>query len=150
PPARSANFGAISLKSFCVICGVMIYAAAWRRDCNVSRLPSVIIFSATGRAAFARVSVVVIRPCSSKFVTRFRNVARRCHGLRPSFEREFRCRITLFLCVWPEHQSCSAEKHPLVVTSERDFCPLQIILRRIPKKCRQKNNNSTRCSTEIP
>jgi hypothetical protein len=53
----------------------------------------VIIFSATGRVAFARVSVVVIRPCSNKFVTRFRRVARRCDGLRPSFDPELRCRI---------------------------------------------------------
>src|SRR5258708_795617 len=55
------------------------------------------IFSATGRAAFARVSVVVIRPCSKRLVTRFRNVARRCHGLRPSFDPDFRCRIRLSL-----------------------------------------------------
>src|SRR5882672_6484972 len=72
----------------------MMYAAAWRRDCSVSRLPSVIIFSATGRAAFARVTVVVIRPCSKRLVTRFRSVARRCHGLRPSFDPDFRCRMS--------------------------------------------------------
>src|SRR5271155_2693436 len=71
----------------------MMYAAACRRDCSVSRLPSVIIFSATGRVAFARVKVVVIRPCSNKLVTRFRSVARRCDGLRPSFDPELRCRI---------------------------------------------------------
>jgi hypothetical protein len=53
----------------------------------------VIIFSATGRVAFARVSVVVIRPCSNKLVTRLRSVARRCDGLRPSFDPELRCRI---------------------------------------------------------
>jgi hypothetical protein len=53
----------------------------------------VMIFSATGRAAFARVSVVVIRPCSNKLFTRFRSVARRCDGLRPSFDPELRCRI---------------------------------------------------------
>ena len=91
---RSANFGAMSEKSFCVTCGVVRYAAAWRRDCSVSRLPSVMIFSATGRAAFARVSVVVMRPCSRRFVTRLRSVARRCHGLRPSFDPDLRCRIS--------------------------------------------------------
>src|SRR5882672_3170382 len=48
-----------------------------RRDCSESRLPSVIIFSATGRAAFARVNVVVMRPCSNRLVTRLRNTARR-------------------------------------------------------------------------
>jgi hypothetical protein len=53
----------------------------------------VMIFSATGRVAFARVRVVVIRPCSNKFVTRFRSVARRCEGFRPSFDPELRCRI---------------------------------------------------------
>jgi hypothetical protein len=36
---------------------------------------------------------VVIRPCSNKLVTRFRSVARRCDGLRPSFDPELRCRI---------------------------------------------------------
>src|SRR5277367_1993083 len=51
------------------------------------------IFSATGRAALARVSVVVMRPCSNKLVTRLRSVARRCHGLRPSFDPDFKCRI---------------------------------------------------------
>src|SRR5258708_18247625 len=64
-----------------------------RRDCSVSRLPRVIIFSATGRAAFARVSVVVIRPCSNRLVTRLRSTARRCAGCFPSFEPELRCRI---------------------------------------------------------
>src|SRR5271154_258044 len=54
------------------------------------------IFSATGRAALARVSVVVMRPCSNKFVTRLRSVARRCHGLRPSFDPDFKCRIVLY------------------------------------------------------
>src|SRR5262249_40270740 len=86
----------MSLKSFLVTAGVMMYDAAWRRDCSVSRLPSVMIFSATGRAAFARVIVVVMRPCSSRLVTRFRSVARRCHGLRPSFDPDFRCRIFPF------------------------------------------------------
>src|ERR1700722_17917112 len=85
----------MSEKSFCVTCGVMRYAAAWRRDCKVSRLPSVIIFSATGRAAFARVSVVVIRPCSKRLVTRLRRVARRCQGLRPSLEPDLKCRIVV-------------------------------------------------------
>src|ERR1700682_3344884 len=55
------------------------------------------IFSATGRVAFARVKVVVIRPCCSRLVTRLRNVARRCHGLRPSFDPDLRCRIVLSL-----------------------------------------------------
>src|ERR1700742_1582134 len=87
----------MSAKSFCVTDGVVRYAAAWRRAAKVSRLPSVIIFSAIGRAAFARVSVVVIRPCSRRFVTRLRSVARRCHGLRPSFDPDLRCRILLFL-----------------------------------------------------
>src|ERR1700684_1300781 len=92
----------MSEKSFCVTCGVVRYAAAWRRDCSVSRLPSVMIFSATGRAAFARVSVVVMRPCSRRFVTRLRSVARRCHGLRPSFDPDLRCRISpvSFLPPW--------------------------------------------------
>src|ERR1700679_1477385 len=60
------------------------------------------IFSATGRAAFARVSVVVMRPCSRRFVTRLRSVARRCHGLRPSFDPDLRCRIypVSFLLAW--------------------------------------------------
>src|SRR5579863_8743219 len=60
------------------------------------------IFSATGRAAFARVSVVVMRPCSRRFVTRLRSVARRCHGLRPSFDPDLRCRISSvsFLLAW--------------------------------------------------
>src|SRR5215470_14840321 len=53
-------------------------------------------FSATGRAALARVKVVVMRPCSNRFVTRLRNVARRCHGLRSSFEPDVRCRISVF------------------------------------------------------
>src|ERR1700675_1466011 len=53
------------------------------------------IFSATGRVAFARVSVVVIRPCSKRLVTRLRKVARRCEGLRPSFDPELRCRIVV-------------------------------------------------------
>jgi hypothetical protein len=83
----------MSLNSFLVISGVMMYAAAWRRACNVSRLPRVIIFSATGRVAFARVSVVVMRPCSKRLVTRLRSVARRCHGLRPRFDPDFRCRM---------------------------------------------------------
>src|SRR3954454_24821971 len=74
----------------------MMYEAAWRRDCNVSRLPRVIIFSATRRAALARVSVVVMRPCSNRLVTRFRSVARRCQGLRPSLEPDLRCRIFRF------------------------------------------------------
>src|SRR5580704_10278239 len=103
----------MSEKSFCVTCGVVRYAAAWRRDCKVSRLPSVIIFSTNGRAAFARVSVVVIRPCSRRFVTRLRSVARRCHGLRPSFDPDLRCRISpvSFLPPWhlPAPQSqCGA------------------------------------------
>src|ERR1700742_1181309 len=84
----------MSAKSFCVTDGVVRYAAAWRRAAKVSRLPSVIIFSAIGRVAFARVSVVVMRPCSRRFVTRLRSVARRCHGLRPSFDPDLRCRIS--------------------------------------------------------
>src|SRR5215467_16048678 len=83
----------MSAKSFLVTAGVMMYEAACRRDCSVSRLPSVIIFSATGRAALARVNVVVIRPWSSRLVTRFRRVARRCHGLRPSLDPDLPCRI---------------------------------------------------------
>src|ERR1700680_1654909 len=81
----------------------MMYDAAWRRDCSVSRFPSVIIFSATGRAALARVTVVVIRPCANKLVTRLRSVARRCHGLRPSFDPDFKCRIA-----YPVSVKCTA------------------------------------------
>src|SRR6266852_3408565 len=51
------------------------------------------IFSATGRVALARVRVVVMRPCSNRLVTRLRKVARRCHGLRPSFDPDFKCRM---------------------------------------------------------
>src|SRR5262249_11693998 len=53
------------------------------------------IFSATGLVALARVSVVVMRPCSNRLVTRLRRVARRCHGLRPSLDPDFRCRMFL-------------------------------------------------------
>src|SRR5690349_12443309 len=93
PPARSPNLGAISLKSFWVTAGSKRYEAAWRRDCSVSRLPRVIIFSATGRAALARVSVVVMRPCWSRLVTRLRKTARRWSGCLPSFDPELRCRM---------------------------------------------------------
>src|ERR1700716_1405724 len=71
----------------------MMYEAACLRDCSVSRFPRVIIFSATGRAALARVKVVVMRPCSNRLVTRARKVARRWDGLRPSFDPDLRCRM---------------------------------------------------------
>src|SRR5262252_1888719 len=51
------------------------------------------IFSTTGRAALARVSVVVMRPCCSRLVTRLRNTARRWSGCLPSFDPELRCRM---------------------------------------------------------
>src|SRR3989454_11693060 len=76
-----------------------------RRDCSVSRLPRVIIFSATGRAALARVSVVVIRPCSNRLVTRLRSTARRWAGCFPSFEPEFRCRIAYIVPYSPMFSS---------------------------------------------
>src|SRR2546428_10681669 len=76
-----------------------------RRDCSVSRLPRVIIFSATGRAALARVNVVVIRPCSNRLVTRLRSTARRWAGCFPSFEPEFRCRIAYIVPYSPMFSS---------------------------------------------
>ena len=56
----------------------------------MSRLPSVMIRSTSGRVAFARRSVVVMRSRSMTLVTRLRNVARRCAGLRPSLDPEFK------------------------------------------------------------
>ena len=48
------------------------------------------------QAAFARVSVVVMRPCSKRLVTRPRSTARRCHGFLPSFDPDFKCRMFFF------------------------------------------------------
>src|ERR1700674_5445660 len=93
PPARSAKRGAISSNSFFVAAGVSRYDAAWRRVCSESRLPRVIIRSTSGRVALARLMVVVMRSRSMTLVTRLRSVARRCAGLRPSFDPELRCRI---------------------------------------------------------
>ena len=53
--------------------------------------PSVIIFSAIGRAAFARRIVVWMRSFSMRFVTRLRSTARRCAGCLPSLEPDLRC-----------------------------------------------------------
>src|ERR1700686_2949828 len=86
----------MSANSFLVAPGVMRYAAAWWRVCRVARLPSVIICSTSGLAALARVSVVVMRSFSITLVTRFRRVARRCAGWRPSLENELRCRMSGF------------------------------------------------------
>jgi len=48
------NFGAISLNSFCVTAGSMIYEGRLAGAIAACRaLPRVIIFSATGRAALA-------------------------------------------------------------------------------------------------
>jgi hypothetical protein len=59
--------------------------------------------------------VVVIRPCSNKLVTRFRSVARRCDGLRPSFDPELRCRI-----VYP-FTFCCLEDGPLFEAGREVF-----------------------------
>src|SRR5260370_380624 len=66
-----------------------------KRDTLQSRrmAASYIMLPAIGRAALARVSVVVIRPCSNKLVTRLRSTARRWAGCFPSLEPELRCRI---------------------------------------------------------
>src|SRR5712692_1105284 len=93
PPERSAKRGAISLNSFLVASGVIRKPAAWRRAWSVSRLPSVMTRSTSGRAAFARASVVVTRSRSMTLVTRFRRVARRWAGLRPSLKPYLRCRM---------------------------------------------------------
>src|SRR5205807_5760869 len=66
-----------------------------------------------GRAALARVSVVVMRPCWSRFVTRLRKTARRWSGCLPRFDPELRCRMVNPLvesrkfkvetqCHWPD------------------------------------------------
>src|SRR5208337_2057348 len=116
-----ANFGAISLNSFLVIAGLIKKTAACRRAANVSFFPSVIIFSATGRVALARVSVVLMRPCSNRLVTRLRSVARRCHGLRPSFDPDFRCLIVSSLS--SEAELCLRPPHWGVGALAPTFCP---------------------------
>src|SRR5579872_4964662 len=94
PPARSANLGAMSSNNFFAASGVSRKEAACRRVCRESRLPSVIIRSTNGRVALARRMVVVMRSFSMTLVTRLRKVARRCAGLRPSFDPELRCRMS--------------------------------------------------------
>src|SRR5690348_12392590 len=60
-------------------------ASACRRAWMEPSRPSVIIFSATGRTAFAFVSVVRMRPCSISEAVRFAYSALRWAESRPSF-----------------------------------------------------------------
>src|SRR5215207_2892300 len=61
------------------------YASACRRAARSPRRPSVIIFSAIGRTAFAFATVVLILPCSISEPARFEYSALRCAESRPSF-----------------------------------------------------------------
>src|SRR5215831_5797496 len=62
-------------------------------------LPSVTIFSATERAAFALARVVVTRLCLIRLQTRLASIALRCSPVRPSLAVRFRWRILQSNCL---------------------------------------------------
>src|SRR5262245_65704622 len=62
-----------------------------RRAWRVSRLLSVMSFSANGRSSFAFIRVVVILSCPNSDVERLRSTARRWDDVRPSLRPWTRC-----------------------------------------------------------
>lgn len=84
PPGRSLNRVATSPKSFDTTFLLLRKLNARRRAGKVPSLPSVIIRSVRPRISFAFASVVSIRSCSRRDVTKLLNNAQRCLVCRPS------------------------------------------------------------------
>src|SRR5207244_1011185 len=98
-------------------------AAARRRACRVPCLPSVIMRSPQRRSSFALASVVRTVPCSRSAVTRLRNSARRCAGVRPSFTPATRWRMAsggLLLALQPPAVELVARREVFELETERE------------------------------
>src|SRR5216117_1735123 len=98
-------------------------AAARRRACSVPCLPRVITRSPQRRSSFALSSVVRTTSCSSSAVTRLRNSARRCAGVRPSFTPATRWRMAsggLLLALQPPAVELVARREILQLQAERE------------------------------